>query len=972
VERVQAGFLLAVIANSLAVIPVIATAQGPTLLRLAAAVGLAVLVWVWVRATQRRRFVLAGDVTAGLILLVLGLAVEDPLRASAIVYVGLFFRALFGSGRAVALGAAIQLAGFGGALVVRSLYSGLESEPNDYVLQLPAICLIGLMHFLAVTLARYERAAHRERALARAGAALVACTDTAGVYVAALEGIRSLVSAYATVDDPDLLVRLQSRFAASQPGASGLPADSLLIRGDLGEMVLAVTPEPLPAECTDGLSALGSEVALALEAIGLRRAAEEQAVDMRTILDQLGDSLLVFDNDGTIQMANTAAGALLGMPHEHLVGLRSSEQPWSQLRPDGSLIPLAERAVTSVLHGAPSPGEYLLIGADGRRRWVWEQATLLRSGNGVVRGAVAVARETTERHRADEALRSSEERYRRIVETTQDGICQLDELGRIVYANQRLGALLAYPVEEMLGRAITDFLSADQGDQGGLQLAACLGHAANHFEARLARKDGQPVWVDGAVNAIFDSAATHTGMLAMLTDITERKQAEAALLHQAHHDPLTDLPNRTLFQDRLRQAIARADRDCQPLALLLLDLDRFKEVNDTFGHHTGDQLLQTVAGSLHRTLRTSDTVARLGGDEFAVIMNGADAQAAALMADRLGMTLQREQLMVAGHAMPIGVSVGIAMYPTHGDTAELLLQRADVAMYVAKRAGTGHAVYDSDQDRHSPERLALVHELRLAIDTDALVLHYQPKLDLRTGHVAGVEALVRWPHLQRGLLGPDTFVALAERTGLIRPLTNWVLDAAMRQSAAWQADGQFLPIAVNLSVADLQRAEFVQEVAALLDRYQLGHGAIQVEVTESTLMADPGRVAATLEALRAVGVAASIDDFGTGYSSLSYVKRLPVRELKIDQSFVSGLTSDDSDRAIVSATIDLAHALGLRTVAEGVEDARTLELLTELSCDEVQGYYFCRPLPAADFGAWMRLEQLSVRASISGLLATLR
>jgi diguanylate cyclase (GGDEF)-like protein len=439
----------------------------------------------------------------------------------------------------------------------------------------------------------------------------------------------------------------------------------------------------------------------------------------------------------------------------------------------------------------------------------------------------------------------------------------------------------------------------------------------------------------------------------MLTDITERKQADAALLHQAHHDPLTDLPNRTLFQDRLRQAIARADRDCQPLALLLLDLDRFKEVNDTFGHHTGDQLLQTVAGSLHRTLRTSDTVARLGGDEFAVIMNGADAQAAALMADRLGMTLQREQLMVAGHAMPIGVSVGIAMYPTHGDTAELLLQRADVAMYVAKRAGTGHAVYDSDQDRHSPERLALVHELRLAIDTDALVLHYQPKLDLRTGHVAGVEALVRWPHLQRGLLGPDTFVALAERTGLIRPLTNWVLDAAMRQSAAWQADGQFLPIAVNLSVADLQRAEFVQEVAALLDRYQLGHGAIQVEVTESTLMADPGRVAATLEALRAVGVAASIDDFGTGYSSLSYLRSFPFDKIKIDRSFVSELATRDDSMAIVRAVTGLGKSLGIVTTAEGVETEAQFELLRREGCTQAQGYLFSQPRPAAEVNAML-------------------
>ncbi|HEV3464820.1 MAG TPA: EAL domain-containing protein [Actinomycetota bacterium] len=427
----------------------------------------------------------------------------------------------------------------------------------------------------------------------------------------------------------------------------------------------------------------------------------------------------------------------------------------------------------------------------------------------------------------------------------------------------------------------------------------------------------------------------------------------AASSHQALHDALTGLPNRELFADRVGQAIRAADRELQPAALLLLDLDRFKDVNDTLGHHHGDQLLREVGTRLQGALRQVDTVARLGGDEFAVLVPGATAEGAAAVADKLRTALHAP-LTLDGVTLDLDASIGIAVYPDHGnDTAELL-QHADVAMYAAKQTHAGFMVYDPTVDQHSPRRLALLGGLRRALERDELVLHYQPKADLRTGQILGAEALVRWQHPDHGLLGPGEFIPLAERTGLIHPLTRWVLDAALRQAAQWHRDGHHLSVAVNVSTRCLLDPGFPDQVTERLDAWQVPAGSLILEVTESAVMADPARALDVLGRLHALGVRLAVDDFGTGYSSMAYLKALPVHELKVDRSFVGQMADSSSDAVIVRSTIDLGHNLGLRVVAEGVESEEAWQRLEALGCDTAQGYYLGRPMAAADLEHWLQ------------------
>ena len=443
----------------------------------------------------------------------------------------------------------------------------------------------------------------------------------------------------------------------------------------------------------------------------------------------------------------------------------------------------------------------------------------------------------------------------------------------------------------------------------------------------------------------------------------ELKQARDDAQFRALHDSLTGLPNRTLLRDRLQQAILLAQRDKAALALLIIDLDRFKDVNDTLGHQYGDELLQVVAARIQGVLRASDTVARMGGDEFAIILPAVrDEQGATHIAELLVRTLE-QPLSLGGQWVSIGASVGVALCPQHGDDAKTLLRHADVAMYAAKRLGGGHAVYRSNDDTNLPDRLALIGDLRRAIDNDELFLHYQPKVSLRSGRCVHVEALVRWQHPARGLVPPDQFIGFAEETGLIKPLTRWVLNAALRQCASWQADGLYLPVAINLSMRNLQDPELMEHVAESLAGSGLEPAWLKVEVTESALMTDPQRARECLGRLREMGVEVAIDDFGTGHSSLSYLKHLPVSEIKLDRSFVRDMQANGNDYAIVRSTIELAHALGLSVVAEGVEDKRTWDLLADLGCDTAQGYYMSRPLPASDVSRWFGASSESVPAA---------
>jgi diguanylate cyclase (GGDEF)-like protein len=432
----------------------------------------------------------------------------------------------------------------------------------------------------------------------------------------------------------------------------------------------------------------------------------------------------------------------------------------------------------------------------------------------------------------------------------------------------------------------------------------------------------------------------------------------------AYTDALTGLPNRALFMDRLGQAVRTARRTHGRLAVLAIDLDRFKDVNDTLGHPMGDLLLREVAARLRRALeRGTDTVARLGGDEFAVLIPLQALDGAQVAARKVSDVLS-ESLTIEGHLIDLGASTGIAVYPEHGEDADRLMRHADIAMYAAKRAGTGHEAYHARQDQNNPGRLSLLGELRQAVDQGQLTLVYQPKLALSGAPERAAEALLRWNHPERGLISPDKFVPFAEQTGYIKVLTRWVLDGAFRQCAEWRARGLEIGVSVNVSVRDLHTADFLRGVTDLLKRHAVDATRICLEVTESAVMEDPSHALEVLHRLHELGFQLAIDDFGTGYSSLAYLKRLPVDELKIDKSFVRGLGGDGDDAAIVRATIDLAHVMGLSVTAEGVEDEAVLATLRRLGCDRAQGYFISPPLKSEELEEWFRNARPSRRAAV--------
>jgi len=438
-------------------------------------------------------------------------------------------------------------------------------------------------------------------------------------------------------------------------------------------------------------------------------------------------------------------------------------------------------------------------------------------------------------------------------------------------------------------------------------------------------------------------------LLALYQNASVSRESE----RQAVHDPLTGLPNRTLLVTRTRQALADARESGAMVGLFLLDLDRFKEVNDTLGHHTGDRLLEFVAARLRDGLRPNDTVARLGGDEFAILLpEVADAESAADVARRTVAVLD-EPFTLNGMALTLEASLGIALSPQHGDDVEVLLQRADVAMYFAKSSRSGVEAYSPDRDRNSLDRLALMSDLRRGLEDGEVGLHYQPKVAIADGAVTGLEALVRWQHAERGALAPDEFIPVAEQTGLMPRLTAHIVDLALAQAAGWWRQGLRVPVAVNVSMRDVHDVGLVRTIAEGLRRHGVPGAVLQLEITERVLVDEPLRAAGTLAALDRLGVRLSLDDFGTGYSSLATLRRLPVHEIKIDHSFVGGLVTDDDDAAIVRSTIELAHSLGVDAVAEGVESAETWAQLSRLGCDGAQGHFVAHPMPVTQATEWL-------------------
>lgn len=551
----------------------------------------------------------------------------------------------------------------------------------------------------------------------------------------------------------------------------------------------------------------------------------------------------------------------------------------------------------------------------------------------------------------------SEERFRSLVENSPDCVLMLDLDFRVAHLSQAgLSMFVLASSDEAKGRVFAELFppASREWIQKGLR-GAREGNVMSSTLLAYSQSTDEK-WLEVVLAPVRNSDRAIVSIIGNLRDVTQTRAQAAQLEHMALHDSLTDLPNRALFMNQLDHAVEAMQRGDSTIAVLVMDLDRFKEVNDTLGHNIGDQLLQQVAFRLRQALGQHDVMARLGGDEFAVFLPKASEQEAVQAAQKIIKALELP-IPLAELDIPIATSVGITMFPSHGRSAMVLLQRADVAMYYAKRQRSGFAIYSQQIDPNSLRRLTMVGELRHAIDNDELLLHFQPKINVQTRTCCGVEVLVRWRHPQHGMMPPMEFVPLAEETGLIRPMTRWVLDSALHHWSIWNRKGHRISVAVNLSVRNLMDPKLEELVATQLKRWNVPAECLQLEITESDLMSDPERAIKVLSALDEMGIRLSIDDFGTGYSSLAYLKRLPVDELKIDKSFVMGMENDDNDAMIVDATIDLAHRLGLKVVAEGVENERVLGMLAKLNCDVAQGYFISRPVEQGALVNWLVAEQ---------------
>lgn len=580
-----------------------------------------------------------------------------------------------------------------------------------------------------------------------------------------------------------------------------------------------------------------------------------------------------------------------------------------------------------------------------------------RSLDGQVTSITGVAMDVTERVLAEKALQASERKSRTMIEQATDLILLLDPTGVFTYASPSHQRIIGYAPVELVGRNVFEFIHPADKKQVHIAWAEAFEASGNiaAIECRLRHANGSWVTVEAIGRNCIDDPDIR-GFIVNARDISERNLVQEQLRYQLLHDNLTDLPNRTYLLEKLDHSLTEAARSQQELTLIVLDINRFRDINDTFGHVQGDRLLRHIAKRLSSAVCETCTIARLDGDKFAILLSNSCTRS---LNDTINAfhAIMEEPFSLEDHLLHIDVSMGISLYPTHGDDALALLRKADVALNIAKRARQPFAFYDTEHDLNTSQQLELIGDLRHAILANEFMLYYQPKADIKTGTIHSVEALIRWQHPAQGLIFPDRFIPLAEQTGFITSLTLWAIESAIKQYQAWKEQGIDMEIAVNLSMWDLHNASLPAKISALFERYDVPVQCIRVEVTESAAMSDPDLTNGVLKRLTAPGIRCSLDDFGTGYSSLAYLRRLPVDELKIDRSFIQHIVDTASDQAIVRSTITMAHSLGLRVVAEGVEDALTLELLGSLGCDIVQGYYLSRPIPPEKFTQWLQQRE---------------
>jgi diguanylate cyclase (GGDEF)-like protein/PAS domain S-box-containing protein len=689
-----------------------------------------------------------------------------------------------------------------------------------------------------------------------------------------------------------------------------------------------------------------------------RRRGQDALRRLAAMVATSSDAIMAVDLEGCILTWNAGAERMYGYSADEIIG-----QSLQMIVPDTRSNELTA-ALERVRLGEPEEIETVRKRKDGSLVEVSISLSPLTDTNGAVVASTGIHRDISTAKRAAQALRASEERYRRMVETAYEGIWVIDAKNMTTFVNPRMAEMLGRTVKEMTGRSVFDFLEADARETFDKNQPDRVSGLSQQHEIRYKRKDGTDCWTLLSVSPNFDEAGRYAGSLAMVTDITERRRVQKALEYQALHDALTGLPNRLLLAERLGQALVSARARHAQVGVLILDLDHFKEVNETFGLQAGDRLLEQVGPRLQAELRPQDMVARLGGDEFAVLLADTNATTPSTVAAQLLRALERP-FEVEGQHLDVPASIGIAVFPNDGDDPDTLLRRADIALFVAKQARGRFVQYAPEDEKQGASRLALMAELRQALREDhQLFLQFQPLVRLGDRSLAGVEALVRWQHPRFGLVPPLDFVPFAEKTRLIQPLTRWVLVSALRQSVAWHRGGHDIPVSVNISMRDLVDPGFPELVATLLDAAEAEPSWLWFEITESVIMTEPERAINTLSQLRKLGVRLAVDDFGTGYSSLAYLHRLPIHEIKIDKTFVSAMAGEASRTNIVRASIELGHSLHLESVAEGVEDGRTWDLLAALACDIAQGYFISPPLLAEEVLPWLSQWETSSGQSL--------
>jgi len=725
--------------------------------------------------------------------------------------------------------------------------------------------------------------------------------------------------------------------------------------------VLTVAPAHsdglVPGDELDVLVALADDLAFGIDSLTTERAraaAQAELAMLSAAIEQSPFAVVITDAHGRIEYCNSSLAALTGYDPAEVIGQLPSL--WkSGDTPDFVYRELWE----AVRDGRRWQGEIHNRRKDGSLYWERQTISPIRDADGRVVRMIAVKEDTTLLREMAQALSMREQ----ALASSSNGIMITKSSAddhAIVYANPAFAHITGYSVAEVIGRE-GRFLVRDDLAQPGLNEIrnALREKRPGHAVLRNYRKDGSLFWNELHIAPISDVTSSETThFVSVINDVSERIHYQQAIEHQATHDNLTGLANRTLLHDRIAQSIAFARRASRSVAVMLLDLDHFKHVNDAYGHSAGDDLLKEVATRLRACVRESDTVARLGGDEFVIVLADlTQADDVDGIAAKITEALA-EPVRIGEREAYVGASIGISLYPRDGEHGEILLRNADMAMYRVKEHGRNSVrLFSPDMASMAIERVDMEGALRRALERGELLLHYQPKIDLATRRIVGAEALVRWQHPQIGLVHPNEFIPLAEETGLVVPLGAWVMQEAFRQQAAWSRAGlPPLKLAINISARQFRLDNLPDLVAAALEESGAHADSFVFEVTESMVMQDAERALTVMHSIKELGISLSLDDFGTGYSSLSYLRRFPIDEVKIDRSFVRDLHHDADDAAIAAAVVALARTLGLRVVAEGVELEAQVAVLEKLNCDQVQGYFFGRPLDVADFEKRLRME----------------